>query len=687
MGLTSQQQQQLASSAPAPRPGSITSGLPRAAVEIYNTAAGVGSGGVRQAPDVSITKQPVTTAGGRLDYPLHHHSSNNLSSLADIALQQPKMLEDPRGASLTVTRADGRQPGGVLLPADIARLGGKYDERATAMARAAASRQLEEDQRLTIARLSQLNSEECMKLLEQAKRAGGTIGGLPEQGGLTAASLIDLIVTNQINQGSIPPEALRNVYASAAAAAAASGSRHSPHGQQQHQHQQHVADSGKDSPGKQQQPRSSPSLRQMTEQQQQRGEENHHVRTSPAMMSAPSSLGDHIESMIAKEVQNRTSPYGMGPAAAAAAAAEAANETWKRRHYAAAANDPGFAAAAAAALSRPPSQGGGGGVLPRPPSVSAASSSQPPPQLVADERQIIRVAQNASPHPGGDHKPPSRSAMMLEPISPPTNSNAPPSVDASRGSGPPYFYPDPMARFLAAQRKPSPHEMMAAADQAAAMVAAGKNQGGPAMFDYVKHKIAEVMKNDKPGSGNSSPAGGDGMSSGHNKLPTPVSSNSAMMMMMGPPHSSNKRPLDGSIIAGGADSRRSPAAGGPLDASNSAAESPRKRYKMEESTASAVNSSNNDMMPDSPGSPEMVIDESAGRPDSAHSHKTASPAPGQQHSDHPSPYAGGFGRGGHHPPRSSPQQLQRPPQQQQQPAVAAGGGQLPGGYDPLSDDD
>jgi hypothetical protein len=642
--------QQLASS---PRPGSITSGLPRASVEIYNTG--------RQAPpDVSITKQPVATSvggGGRLEYPLHHHSSsssNNLSSLADIALQQPKMLEDPRGAggaTLTVTRADGglaRQQQQPLHPSDLARLGGKYhDDRATAtvLARAAAVRQqqLEEAARYTG---TPVNSEEYMKLLEQAKRAG--LGGSSDQNALTAATLIDMIVTNQINQGS---EALRNAYA-ASAAAAASGSRHSPHS---------VADSGKDSPGKQQPPRSSPSLRQISEE----GGQQQHVRTSPAMiMGAPASLGDHIENMIAKEVQqNRTSsPYAnIGSAAAAAAAAEAANEHWKRRQYAAA-GDPNYAAGG---LARPPSQGGG---MQRPPSASASQ-----PQLVADERQIIRVAQNASPHSSsGDNKPPSRSSMMLEPISPPaaTNSASPSSsAESPRGGGPAYYYPDSVARFLAAQRKPSPHELTA--DQAAAaMTAAKNNPGGPAVFNYVKHKIAEAMKNDKPGTsgggGNSSPDGG----AGYNKPPTPVSS-----AMMGPPHtsSSSKRPLDNV-----ADSRRSPAGGGIMESGSGNTESPRKRYKMEESAANAAND-----MPDSPGSPEMVIDESAGRPDSAHSHKTASPAPGHGGGDHPSyAYNRGGGSGPKPPPHSSPQQVQR----HQQQAVAAGG-QLGTGYDPLSDDD
>ena len=52
-------------------------------------------------------------------------------------------------------------------------------------------------------------------------------------------------------------------------------------------------------------------------------------------------------------------------------------------------------------------------------------------------------------------------------------------------------------------------------------------------------------------------------------------------------------------------------------------ESPRKKYKQDEGGAGAGPSND---MPDSPESGNMVIDESA-RPDSAHSHKTSSPAP------------------------------------------------------------
>merc|ERR1719481_485658 len=108
------------------------------------------------------------------------------------------------------------------------------------------------------------------------------------------------------------------------------------------------------------------------------------------------------------------------------------------------------------------------------------------------------------------------------------------------------------------------------------------------MDDYVKHKITEVMKNEK--------SGGAG--------PSDLSSKSNHGGSMGPPH---KRPLE-------VEPR-----GSPAEHSSVNSESPRKRYKQDETGGS------NDM-PDSPESGDMVIDESA-RPDSAHSQKTNSPAP------------------------------------------------------------
>jgi len=258
---------------------------------------------------------------------------------------------------------------------------------------------------------------------------------------------------------------------------------------------------------------------------------------------------------------------------------------------------------------RPPSQ-------PRPPSNSSH------PQLGTDERQILRVAQNTSPRPD---KPPSRS--MHEAISPPTS-------DPSRSH--PGYYPnqpqsqDPaMSRYLAAARRKDD-------DQQAARVAASKGVGGPGVTvdDYVKYKITEVMKNEKGGAGPSDLSG------------------SKPGVSMGPPH---KRPLE-------VEARNS-----PHDHPGGAnPESPRKRYKQDDGGGGS-----NDM-PDSPESGDMVIDETA-RPDSAHSHKTNSPAPNVDPSGH---YPPGY-RG---PPRSSPAPYpgsRPPPQTSTRPPT----------YEPLSDED
>ena len=146
---------------------------------------------------------------------------------------------------------------------------------------------------------------------------------------------------------------------------------------------------------------------------------------------------------------------------------------------------------------------------------------------------------------------------------------------------------------------------------------------------------------------------------------------------MGPP---NKRPLDG----GGA---LPPSVGnqGPTDLS---AESPRKRHKPDDGAPD---------LPDSPGSGEMVIDESA-RPDSAHSQKTTSPAP------HPNDYSNYRGGGppthtgapppppsSSMPPRSSPSGGPPLPRGGPMPPSTSAGGPPPPPpgtrYEPLSDDD
>ena len=234
------------------------------------------------------------------------------------------------------------------------------------------------------------------------------------------------------------------------------------------------------------------------------------------------------------------------------------------------------------------------------------------PGLSTDERQIHRVA---GPGPGQDRpdKPPSRSGSAHEAISPPV------PVSFYQGQ------PDPaMARYFAAARRK---------EQETAAAAAGSSKSGPgfpAHFndDYLKHKITEMMKKDTGGVGG---AGG--------AVAFTPADLAAKAMSMGPPH---KRPLD-------LEARGSPS-------EQPQPESPRKKYKTDDA---------NDA-PDSPESGNMVIDETA-RPDSAHSHKTSSPAPTEAGHAHFPP---GF-RG--QPPRSSPAPPRPPPANPR--------------YEPLSDDD
>jgi hypothetical protein len=187
-----------------------------------------------------------------------------------------------------------------------------------------------------------------------------------------------------------------------------------------------------------------------------------------------------------------------------------------------------------------------------------------------DERQITRVAQVISPR----H---STSNPGVEPISPP--SGAPQSHGSPPG--------DPIARFLDAQKR---HQQQAAAD----------GKGGPppglSPLDYVKNKIVEEMKK------------GDGPSSDYvkNKIAEELKKGEAASQAA-------KRSLSGE----GQPSQQQPSTSNNGD--RESAESPRKKMRLE-----ALENE----LPDSPGSGEMVIDETA-RPDSVSSQKTASPAPSQ----------------------------------------------------------
>ena len=188
--------------------------------------------------------------------------------------------------------------------------------------------------------------------------------------------------------------------------------------------------------------------------------------------------------------------------------------------------------------------------------------------LVADERQILRVSQ-AGPEP----------PLSSPRVSPPTSSFLPGQGGDSA-----------MARYFAAARRKD-------AEAAAARPGFGLND------DYLKNRISEMMKNEKAGGGGAGPAAAS--------LTASDLVAKSLSMTMGPPI---KRPLE-------TEARGSPAE--PTAGGSGGPESPRKKYKQDE--AGAAGPSND--LPDSPESGNMVIDETA-RPDSAHSHKTSSPAPG-----------------------------------------------------------
>lgn len=516
-------------------------------------------------PEVTISKQPIP--GSRAEY------QNPLSELADVAAVQARISENRQNPPPAVSR---QEPSSARVPAlpmmdprayDPRRPDDKRGELGPPRAPSRDSQRGEAEERERHHRTMMMKLNQMSDSEKQAYLAAIS-GGAARGDQMTASHLIDLIITHQINKNTVGPPG-----------ASQPNPRRSPQ-----------AVDGKDSPSKA--PSRSPSVKSMSERDDGGGASGSAIRTSPGTM------GEHIENMINKEVNRNstTSPYP-GPSNASEN-----HEHWKRRGYPP--DQPGYSQA------RPPSQ-------PRPPSNSH-------PGLSTDERQILRVAQNASPRPD---KPPSRSSMH-EAISPPTSE--PPRGHPAH----PSYYPpqdQAMARFLATQRRKQEAD-------AAAAAAAAKSGFGVSHFmdDYVKHKITEVMKNEKSGGG-----------AGPSDLSKPGSHGGPM----GPPH---KRPLEVE------------ARGSPAEHSSTNSESPRKRYKQDEAGGS------NDM-PDSPESGDMVIDESA-RPDSAHSHKTNSPAPNADPSHYPPGYRGGP------PPRSSPApgQSSRPPPQN--PVSLAR-------YEPLSDDD
>ena len=325
--------------------------------------------------------------------------------------------------------------------------------------------------------------------------------GHPEARTVTAASLIDAIITHSINSG--PPP-----------------------------------DGGVSMPPKQFQYRRSPGAG--ADQGQDGGKASPYGKMSNGPMENDRSelpktsltMTDHMEHLISKDLSIQPASSGSGPGDMSAA-----DLYWKRRSY------PEQLRQASAVTTGAPR--------------NAASL------VHGDERQITRVAQVISPR--------HNSNPGVEAISPP---NSVQHHGSPPGAG------DPIARFLDAQKR-----------QLQNSDGKGGHPPGLSPLDYVKNKIVEEMKKN------------EGSEYVKNKIAEEMKKVEAAAAAAGA-----KRSLSGE----GALHPSSSNNGGDRDG-----ESPRKKMRME--------THENDM-PDSPGSGEMVIDETA-RPDSVSSHKTASPAP------------------------------------------------------------
>ncbi|XP_040579178.1 uncharacterized protein Smr isoform X2 [Lepeophtheirus salmonis] len=288
--------------------------------------------------------------------------------------------------------------------------------------------------------------------------------------------------------------------------------------------------------------------------------------------------------------------------------------------------------------------------------------------MASDERQITRVIQQQQQQqlPLRPDKPPSRPG--LEPISPPNPSDQPQqSINLTR-------YMDPRRRIQAS------HDLgMGSSRDGSSSSTLTKvphpSHPPPGIFtmEYVNNKIVEEMKKNDSSSGSSSsvivstppplplshpPAttssvmGGGGGGGGIANTSTLSSSSMsmAMTMSMAPPVSkllpNAKNNMASSSTSSSGSTTSISVSASSKRAHDEEIESPRKRLR-----------DDSELLPDSPGSGEMVIDESA-RPDSVSSHKTASPAPLNR------------------PPLNEQQQ---PPPQQQPPSAPR--------YEPLSDDE
>lgn len=476
-------------SAPSPSGGPLTQGRPkppREAVERYPPH-----------PEVSITK---SLPGGSRP-PSEYSNLDDLAQLAETRQRLPDgrnhvgpareagrpvssgpPMMDPRALayerqiqerSKAAADAAALGPPRANTSRDAQRILEQQQQQAQQQqqqAQAQQARQAQHSKHELMQTYNQLSEQDQKAYLETLKVTGGRT---PQPDHMSAANLIDLIITHQINRNTVGP--------AVSVGPQVPNPRRSP--------QMSVAD-GKDSPSKV--ANHSPVVKNVADNLEVGGPSG-----SGGVRTSPGTMGEHIENMITKEVGRGASgsPYP-GPSNAEA------HEHWKRRGYPVQDGGPGSY--------RPPSQ-------PRPPSNSH-------PGMSTDERVIHRVAQNASPSSGGrPDKPPSRS--MHEAISPPsTGAGGGPSYPSM---GPHTMYPgqqpiEPaMAKFLAARRKEE-------AERAAAVSRSA--QGVTHFDDYVKYKITEVMKNEKSGGPQAQP-GPQAPGSG-----APGPSEPKAPSSMGPPH-------------------------------------------------------------------------------------------------------------------------------------------------------
>ena len=342
-------------------------------------------------PEVSITKS--LPGGARPE-----GYAPNLDDLARLAETQQRLPSHP-----SAREGPGRPPQGAMMDGrghferpknqeahGPPRGGPSRDGTQQRIIEQAHRDQTINKQQEMISRISQMSEQDQKAYLESLKNSSRN---QPDH--MSAANLIDLIITHQINRNTVVPGLPPGH--PAAGPPGSQNPRRSPQ-----------APDGKESPNKM--PSASPSVKNLPEGLEVSGPSGSGVRTSPGTM------GEHIENMISKEVGRggTGSPYP--------GTSSAEHEHWKRRGY----PQEGY---------RPPSQ-------PRPPSNSHAG-------LSTDERVIQRVVQNASPasSAGRPDKPPSRS--MHEAISPPTSVPYPPHT-MYPGQAP---IEPAMAKFFASARR------------------------------------------------------------------------------------------------------------------------------------------------------------------------------------------------------------------------------------------